>query len=109
MDLGCVDLGWWSLGGLDGLGPGDPQQLVVARREDGVRMAGGGPDRVVARQADVDEGADRLQVADRRDPADDEPGRDCVCAFRVSKAHESLAMIAHNSPSLPEALPGLSG
>ena len=38
-------------------------------------MAGSGPDRVVARQADVDEGADRLQVADRRDPADDEPGR----------------------------------
>ena len=54
---------------------GDPQQLVVGRREDGVRMAGSGPDRVVARQADVDEGADRLQVADRRDPADDEPGR----------------------------------
>src|SRR5919112_557442 len=70
---GSVTLSY-RLRGLDGLAAGDPQQLVVARREDRVRMAGGGPDRVVAREADIDERPDRLQVPHRRDSADNEPG-----------------------------------
>ena len=49
---------------------GQPQQLVVGGREDGVRVPGRGPDRVVPGELDVDEGADRLGVADGGDAAD---------------------------------------
>ena len=50
--------------------PVSAEQLVVGGGEDGVRVPGGRPDLLVARQLDVDEGADRLGVADRGDAAD---------------------------------------
>ena len=55
---------------LGGGAAGEAEQLLVGGGEDGVRVPGGGPDLVVAGQLDVDEGADRLGVADRGDAAD---------------------------------------
>ena len=40
----------------------DAQEFAVARREDTVRVTAGGPHDVVARQRDVDDGAQRLRV-----------------------------------------------
>jgi hypothetical protein len=51
------------------LAAGDAQQLVVARREDVVRVPAGGPDDVVLRQADVDDGAQRFGMPDGGDAA----------------------------------------
>ncbi len=61
-------------GDLDRLAGGDPQQLVVVGGEDGPRMAGRRPDLFVLSEGHVDEGLQRLDVADRSDPADDEAG-----------------------------------
>src|SRR4029079_12226263 len=35
--------------------------------------------------------------------------RDCIAQLRRIKSDESFGMMVHDSPSLPEALPGLSG
>lgn len=49
-----------------------PDELVVGGAEDRLRVTRGGPDRVVTREADVDDRPDRLGMTDGRDPTDDE-------------------------------------
>ena len=53
-----------SVTNLSGLAACDGKQFVVARREDVVRVAAGGPFFVVSRQCDVDDGPQRLRVTD---------------------------------------------
>src|SRR6476659_10220549 len=57
-----------------GLAAGDAEQLGVRRGEDRVRVAGCGPDLVVAFELGVDQGPQRLRVGDRCDATDGETG-----------------------------------
>ncbi len=60
---------------LGGLAGGDAQQFVVAGGEDVVRVAARGPDLVVSRQCDVDDGSQWLVVPNGRDAANGKAGR----------------------------------
>lgn len=67
----CTEVGRVLLD-LDRVAGGDPQQLVVVGRKDGLRVAPGGPDLVVAGESHVHERLQREGVPDRRDAADRE-------------------------------------
>ena len=54
----------WLCAHLGGLTCSDAQQIVVARREDAVRVTAGGPHDVVVQECDVDDGAQWLRMTD---------------------------------------------